>query len=85
MTNGSKFESREQMNRALKPGGVRMLNLSQTILQSLCCPDFYFKCFYNLLIRTLHKICRLGWPFHMMYLTGLHLLSISFARWQRTM
>jgi len=41
------------MNRALKPGGVRMLNLSRTILQSLCCSDFYFKCFYNLLIRTL--------------------------------
>jgi len=53
MTNGSKFEPREQMNRALKPRGVRMLNFLRTIFQSLCCPDFYFKCFFNLLIRTL--------------------------------
>jgi len=52
MTNGSKFEPREQMNRALKPRGVGLLNLSRTILESLCCPDFYFKCFFNLLIRT---------------------------------
>jgi len=29
MTNGSKFKPREQMNRVLKPGGVRILNLSQ--------------------------------------------------------
>jgi len=36
MTNGSKLEPRKQMNRALKPGGVRILNLSQTILQCLC-------------------------------------------------
>jgi len=28
------------MNKALKPGGVRILNLSQTIFQFLCCPDF---------------------------------------------
>jgi len=27
MTNGSKFEPREQINRALKLGGVKMLNL----------------------------------------------------------
>jgi len=53
MTNGSKFEPREQINRALKPGDVRMLNLSRTILQCLCCADFHFKCFFNLLIRTL--------------------------------
>jgi len=53
MTNGSKFEPREEINRALKPGGVKILNLSRTILQCLCCPDFYFKCFINLLRRTL--------------------------------
>jgi len=43
------------MNRVLKPGGVRILNLSWTIpvLQCLCCPDFYFKCFFNLLRRAL--------------------------------
>jgi len=45
MTNGSKFEPRKQMNRAL--------NLSRTILQCLCCLDFYFKCFFNLLRPTL--------------------------------
>jgi len=32
MTNGLKFEPREQMNRVLKPGGVRILNLLWTIL-----------------------------------------------------
>jgi len=53
MTNGSKFEPREQMNSALKPGSVRILNLLRTILQCLCCTDFYFKCFFNLLIWTL--------------------------------
>jgi len=53
MSNGPKFEPREQMNRVLKPEGVRMLNLSRTILQCLCCADFYFKCFFNLLIQTL--------------------------------
>jgi len=50
---GSKFEPREQMNRALKPRGVRILNLLRTILQCLCCLDFYFKCFFKLLRRTL--------------------------------
>jgi len=35
------------MNKALKAGGVRILNLSRTILQCLCCPDFYFKCFFK--------------------------------------
>jgi len=55
MTNGSKFESREQMNRALKPEGVRILNLSRTIRQCIRCPDFYFKCFFTLLRRTLSK------------------------------
>jgi len=34
MPNGSKFELRKQMNKALKPGGVRILNLSRTILQN---------------------------------------------------
>jgi len=53
MTNGSKFKSRKQMNRALKPGGGITLNLSRTILQCLYCPDFYFKCIFNLLRRTL--------------------------------
>jgi len=53
MTNGLKFESREQMNRALKPGAVRILNLLRTIFQCLCCMDIYFKCFFNLLRRTL--------------------------------
>jgi len=53
MTNGSKFEPKQQMNKAVKPGGVRILNLSWTILQCLCCLDFYFNCFFNLLIRTL--------------------------------
>jgi len=28
MTNGSKFEPRKQINKALKPGSVRILNLS---------------------------------------------------------
>jgi len=37
----------------LKPGSIKMLNLSRTILQCLRCLDFYFKCFFNLLIRTL--------------------------------
>jgi len=41
------------MNRALKPRGDRKLNLSQTILQCLCCLYFCFKCFFNLLRRTL--------------------------------
>jgi len=41
------------MNRALKPGSVRMLNLSRTILQCWCSADFYFKCFFSLLIWTL--------------------------------
>jgi len=31
MTNGSKFESKKQMNRALIPRGVRILNRSRTI------------------------------------------------------
>jgi len=53
MTNGSKFEPRKQINKALKSGSVR-LNLSRTILQCLCCPDFYFKCFFNLLRQTLY-------------------------------
>jgi len=53
MTNGSKFKQRKQINRALKPGDVRILNLSRIKLQCLCCPDFYFKCFFNLLRRTL--------------------------------
>jgi len=40
MTNGSKFEPREQMNRALKPGDVKanhtsMLMLSGFLLQML--------------------------------------------------
>jgi len=52
-TNGSKFEPRKQMNRALTPGDIRILNLSRTILQCLCCPNFYFKYFFNLLRRTL--------------------------------
>jgi len=51
MTNGSKFEPREQMNRALKPGIVRMLNLTRIILQCKCCPGFYLTtfsiCFYG--------------------------------------
>jgi len=50
-----KIRTRKQMNWALKPGGVRILNPSRTILQCLCCPDFYFKCFFNLLRRTLKK------------------------------
>jgi len=49
MTNGSKLEPRKQMNRMHKPGGDRILNLSRTILQCLCYPFFYFKCFFNLL------------------------------------
>jgi len=53
MTNISKFKLRKQMNKVLKPRGVRILNLSQTILQCLCHPDFYFKCFFNLLRWTL--------------------------------
>jgi len=53
MTNRSKFELREQTSRALKPRGVRILNLSRIVLQYLCCPDFNFKCFFNLLRRTL--------------------------------
>jgi len=46
---GSKLEPRKQMNRALKPGSDRCLNLLQTILQCLCYSDFCFKCFFNLL------------------------------------
>jgi len=40
MTNGSKFDPRKQMNRALKPGVVRILNLSRTILQCFYYPNF---------------------------------------------
>jgi len=53
MTKESKFKQRKQMNRVLKPGGVRILYLLRTILQCLCCLEFYFKCFFNLLRRTL--------------------------------
>jgi len=49
MTSGLKYEPRKQMNIALKPGCVRILNLSRTILQCLCCLNIYFKCFFNLL------------------------------------
>jgi len=52
-TNGSKFEPRKQIIRAIKLEDVRILNLSRTILQRLCCLEFYFKCFFNLLRRTL--------------------------------
>jgi len=47
MTNVSKSEPREQMNRALKPVGIRILNLWRTILQCLCCPNFYFKMLFQ--------------------------------------
>jgi len=50
--NKSKFEPREQMNRVLKPSGV-IKPFVNHILQRLCCPDFYFKCFFNLVRRTL--------------------------------
>jgi len=53
MTDGLKFEPRKQMNGALKPEDVRILNLSWIMLQCLCCPDFYFKYVINLLRRTL--------------------------------
>jgi len=42
MTNGSKFEQRKQINRALKPWGVRILNLSRT-LYSQKVPQRYLK------------------------------------------
>jgi len=39
--------------RALKPGGVRRLNLLWIMLQCLCYSEFYFKCFFSLLRVTL--------------------------------
>jgi len=40
-----------KMNRMLKPRSVRILNLSRTILQCLCCSDFYFNAFSIYLYR----------------------------------
>jgi len=59
MTNESKIEPREQMNRALKPGDVRILNLLQPYFNAYAvqiftsnafsiCLDGHFKFDYKL-------------------------------------
>jgi len=63
MTNGSKFEPRKQMNRVLKPGGVRILNLLRTILQCLCCRIFTSNAFSICLDGHFMTLChgKLSW------------------------